>query len=47
MAKILYEVKKNMKPRVVAISVNNIVEEWLSTHDNLDAQVEGRIVVLD
>ena len=41
------EVKKNMKPRVVAISVNNIVEEWLSTHDNLDAQVEGRIVILD
>jgi len=41
------EVKANMKPRVVATSVNNIVEEYLSTHQGLDAHVEGRIVVKD
>ena len=43
----LEEVKKNMKPRVVATSVNNIIEEYFSTNDGLDAHVEGRIVVLD
>ncbi len=43
----LAEVKKNMKPRVVATSVNNIIEEYFATHQNLDAQVEGRIVILE
>ena len=43
----LAEVSKNMKPRVVATSVNNIVEEYFSTHAGLDAHVEGRLVVLD
>lgn len=43
----LDEVKENMKPRVVATSVNNIVEEYFSTTKNLDAKVEGRIVILD
>ncbi|MBQ6394808.1 MAG: bifunctional metallophosphatase/5'-nucleotidase [Atopobiaceae bacterium] len=41
------EVEKNMKPRVVASSVNNIFEEYLSTHPGLDAHVEGRIVIKD
>ncbi len=41
------EVAANMKPRVVATSVNNIVEEYLSTHPGLDAHVEGRITILD
>ena len=41
------EVVKNMKPRVVATSVNNIVEEYFSTHPGLDAHVEGRITLLD
>lgn len=41
------EVKKNMKPRMVATSVNNIIEEYLSTHPDLDARVEGRITVFD
>ena len=36
-----------MKPRVAATSVNNIVEEFLSTHQGLDAHVEGRIVIKD
>ncbi len=43
----LDEVSKNMRPRVVATSVNNIIEEYFATHQNLDSQVEGRIVVLD
>ena len=43
----LDEVANNMKPRVVASSIQNIVEEYLSTHPGLDAHVEGRIVVLD
>lgn len=41
------EVKQNMKPRVVATSVNNLVEEYFSTHPGLDARVEGRITILD
>ena len=41
------EVKKNMKPRVVATSVNNIIEEYFSTHSGLDAHVDGRITILD
>lgn len=41
------EVKKNMKPRVVATSVNNLVEEYFSVHQGLDAHVEGRITLLD
>ena len=43
----LAEVKKNMKPRVVATSINNIIEEYFSTKDGLDAKVDGRITVLD
>jgi len=43
----LEEVKQNRKPRVVATSVNNIVEEYLATHQGLDAQVEGRLEILD
>ena len=41
------EVAANMKPRVVAVSQNNIIEEYFSTHQGLDAHVEGRIVILD
>ena len=36
-----------MKPRIVATSVNNLVEEYFSTHQGMDSRVEGRIVVLD
>ena len=43
----LAEVSKNMKPRVIATSVNNIVEEYFATHAGLDAHVEGRLVVLE
>ena len=41
------EVEQNMKPRVVATSINNLIEEYFSTHQTLDAHVEGRIVILD
>ena len=40
-------VKARMRPRVVATSVNNIVEEYFTTHPGLDAHVEGRIVILE
>ncbi len=43
----LEEVKKNMRPRVVATSVNNLVEEYFATHQDIDAHVEGRIVILE
>ncbi len=43
----LEDIKKNRKPRVVATSVNNIVEEYLSTHSGLDAHVEGRIEIVE
>lgn len=41
------DVKANMEPRVVATSVNNIIEEYFMTHQGLDAHVEGRIEVLE
>ena len=41
----LEEVKKNMTPRIVMSSINNIVEEYFSCHPNLDAHVEGRLVI--
>ena len=41
------EVAANMKPRVIATSVNNIIEEYFSTNQGLDSRVEGRIVILD
>ncbi len=43
----IQEVAGNMKPRIIATSVNNIVEEYLSTHPGLDSHVEGRIVILE
>ena len=43
----LEEVKKNMRPKVVATSQNNIIEEYFATNDALDAHVEGRITVLE
>ena len=43
----LEEVSQNMKPRVVATSVNNIIEEYFSTNKGLDSHVEGRIEVLE
>ncbi len=41
------EIRKNMKPRVVATSVNNIIEEYFATNNGLDAKVDGRITILE
>ncbi len=41
----LEQVTARMRPRVVASSVNNIIEEYFSVHQGLDARVEGRIVI--
>ena len=35
------------KPKVVASSVNNIIEEYFATHQDLDSHVEGRIEIVD
>ena len=43
----LEEVAKNFKPRIVATSVNNIIEEYFVTHQGLDAHVEGRIEIVE
>ena len=43
----LEEIKTNMKPRVVATSVNNIIEEYFATNNGLDAKVDGRITILE
>ena len=43
----LEEVKANMRPRVVATSVNNIIEEFFATNEGLDAHVEGRIELVE
>ncbi|MCR5465985.1 MAG: bifunctional metallophosphatase/5'-nucleotidase [Lachnospiraceae bacterium] len=43
----LEKVKTNMKPRVVATSVNNIIEEYFATNNGLDAKIDGRITILE
>ncbi len=43
----LEDVKANMRPRIVATSFNNIVEEYFATNDKLDAHVEGRIELVE
>lgn len=43
----LEEVSANRKPKVVAVSVNNIVEEYLACHPGLDAHVEGRLEIVE
>ncbi len=41
------EVSENMKPRVIATKINNIIEEYFTVHQGLDAHVEGRLTVLE
>ena len=36
-----------MDPWLVAVSLNHIIEEYMTTHQGLNAEVEGRIVVTD
>ena len=42
----LDEVAENGKPIVISTSILDVIEEYLSTHATLDAQVEGRLVVI-
>lgn len=39
------EIVKNGKPRMVATDSQEIIEEYLSEHQNLDRSVSGRIVI--
>ncbi len=41
------EVSRNMEPRIVAVSLNHIIEEYMTTHQGLNAEVEGRIRIKD
>ena len=41
------EVIQNRKSRIVAVSQNNIIEEYFSTHPGLDVHIEGRIELVD
>lgn len=41
----LEEVAKNGTPRVVATSCQEVLDEYLSTHQHLDSKVEGRITL--
>lgn len=41
------EVRRNMEPRIVAVSLNHIIEEYMTTHQGLNAEVEGRIRILN
>ncbi|MCQ2204095.1 MAG: 5'-nucleotidase C-terminal domain-containing protein [Bacteroidales bacterium] len=41
----LSDVERISKPRVISISCFQIIEEYLSTHQLLTADIEGRIVV--
>lgn len=40
------EVKKNGSPRAIATSCRGILDEYLSSHQNLDREVSGRLVIL-
>ena len=41
------EIAQNGKPRVIATSCREILDEYLSSHQNLDQKIEGRIVIKD
>ena len=43
----LETIRQNKKPRMVATSVNNIIEEYFSSHNDLDGRIEGRIIIKD
>ena len=42
----LKEVTDNMEPRIIAGSLNHIVEEYMTKHQGLNAEIEGRIEVI-
>lgn len=42
----LDEVSANQKPRVVTTSCREVLDEYMSVHQHLDAQVEGRLTLI-
>lgn len=42
----LEEVSANRKPRIVATSCREILDEYLSTHQHLDRMIDGRLTLL-
>ena len=42
----LEEVSANRKPRVVATSCREVLDEYLSAHQHLDRNVEGRMMLI-
>ena len=42
----LDEVSANRKPRIVATSCRDILDEYLSTHQHLDRQIDGRLTLI-
>ena len=40
------KIKLYRKPKMVATSANDIIEEYLSSHNQLDREVEGRLTVI-
>ncbi len=40
------EVSANRKPRIVATSCRDILDEYLSTHQHLDRQIDGRLTLI-
>ena len=42
----LEEVSANRKPRVVATSCREVLDEYLSVHQHLDREIDGRLTLL-
>ena len=41
----IYEISQNGKPRMVATNSQELLEEYLSEHQNLDRSVSGRLII--
>ena len=41
------EIRKNGEPRKIATSCRDILDEYLSYHQNLDHRIDGRLVFSD
>ena len=42
----LAPIVERARPKIVSTSINDIVEQYLSDHQHLNASIEGRLVVL-
>lgn len=40
------EIKANKKPVTVATSVRDIIEEYITTHQDLDREIDGRLTLI-